>query len=94
MQNELAHVGRLSAMGQMSAAIAHELNQPLTAIANYAKAAQRLLQNENPEPRQLQSAREAMEKAVTPDPARRHHYPLSARFRGEARKPQKPRGHE
>ena len=65
MQNELAHVGRLSAMGQMSAAIAHELNQPLTAIANYAKAAQRLLQNEHPEPRQLQSAREAMEKAVT-----------------------------
>jgi two-component system sensor kinase FixL len=65
MQNELAHVGRLSAMGQMSAAIAHELNQPLTAVANYAKAAQRLLQNENPEPRQLQSAREAMEKAVT-----------------------------
>ncbi|HUE64127.1 MAG TPA: PAS domain S-box protein [Rhizomicrobium sp.] len=65
MQNELAHVGRLSAMGQMSAAIAHELNQPLTAIANYAKAAHRLLQNENPEPRQLQSAREAMEKAVT-----------------------------
>ncbi len=65
MQNELAHVGRLSAMGQMSAAIAHELNQPLTAIANYAKAAQRLLQNESPEPRQLQSAREAMEKAVT-----------------------------
>lgn len=64
MQNELAHVGRLSAMGQMSAAIAHELNQPLTAIANYAKAAQRLLQNEAPEPRQLQSAREAMEKAV------------------------------
>ncbi len=65
MQNELAHIGRLSAMGQMSAAIAHELNQPLTAVANYAKAAQRLLQNENPEPRQLQSAREAMEKAVT-----------------------------
>jgi len=65
MQNELAHVGRLSAMGQMSAAIAHELNQPLTAVANYAKAAQRLLQSGNLEPRQIQSAREAMEKAVT-----------------------------
>jgi two-component system sensor kinase FixL len=64
MQHELAHVGRLSAMGQMSAAIAHELNQPLTAIANYAKAAHRLLANEIPELRQLQSAREAMEKAV------------------------------
>ena len=65
MQNELAHVGRLSAMGQMSAAIAHELNQPLTAVANYAKAAQRLLQNDNLELRQIHSAREAMEKAVT-----------------------------
>jgi two-component system sensor kinase FixL len=64
LQDELAHVGRLSAMGQMSAAIAHELNQPLTAVANYVKAAQRLLEGDSPVARKLQSAREAMEKAA------------------------------
>jgi two-component system sensor kinase FixL len=42
-QAELLHASRLSAMGQMTAAIAHELNQPLTAIANYLTAARRAL---------------------------------------------------
>jgi two-component system sensor kinase FixL len=41
LQNELLHVSRLSAMGQMTAAIAHELNQPLTAVLNYINAARR-----------------------------------------------------
>jgi PAS domain S-box-containing protein len=36
-QVELAHLNRVSAMGQMTAQLAHELNQPLTTIANYAK---------------------------------------------------------
>ncbi len=40
---ELAHVSRLSTMGEMATEIAHELNQPLTAISNYAKACTRLL---------------------------------------------------
>ncbi len=43
LQSELLHASRLNAMGEMSAALAHELNQPLTAIANYAKAARRTL---------------------------------------------------
>jgi two-component system sensor kinase FixL len=43
LQAELVHVSRLSAMGQMGAALAHELNQPLTAISNYLQAARRLL---------------------------------------------------
>ena len=43
LQSELLHASRLTAMGEMSAALAHELNQPLTAIANYAKAARRTL---------------------------------------------------
>jgi two-component system, LuxR family, sensor kinase FixL len=43
LQAELLHVSRLSAMGQMAAAIAHELNQPLTAVTNFAAAAERLL---------------------------------------------------
>jgi two-component system, LuxR family, sensor kinase FixL len=40
---ELLHVSRLSAMGQMAAMVAHELNQPLTAITNYTGAARALL---------------------------------------------------
>ncbi len=43
LQAEMLHVGRLNAMGQMSAAIAHELNQPLTAVMNYIKAGRRTL---------------------------------------------------
>jgi two-component system sensor kinase FixL len=40
---ELLHVSRLSAMGQVAAMLAHELNQPLTAISNYMEAARALL---------------------------------------------------
>jgi two-component system sensor kinase FixL len=43
LQAELVHVSRLSAMGEMASALAHELNQPLTAIINYAQAARRSL---------------------------------------------------
>jgi signal transduction histidine kinase len=43
LQAEFSHAGRLSTAGQMAAAIAHELNQPLTTIANSANAARRLL---------------------------------------------------
>jgi two-component system, LuxR family, sensor kinase FixL len=39
LQAELVHVARLSAMGEMASALAHELNQPLTAIINYAQTA-------------------------------------------------------
>ena len=39
LQLELQHVSRLNAVGQMTAAIAHELNQPLAVIANYVGAA-------------------------------------------------------
>lgn len=65
LQDELAHVARLSAMGQMSAAIAHELNQPLTAAANYSKAAQRLLGGQVVGEQQIASARDAMDKAAS-----------------------------
>ena len=43
LQSELLHVSRLSAMGQMASTLAHELNQPLSAIANYVKASHRML---------------------------------------------------
>jgi two-component system sensor kinase FixL len=43
LQSELLHVSRLSAMGEMASALAHELNQPLAAISNYMKGSRRLL---------------------------------------------------
>ena len=42
-QERLAHVARLSTMGEMAAGLAHEINQPLAAITTYAQACQRLL---------------------------------------------------
>jgi len=44
LQSEFVHVSRLSAMGEMAAALAHELNQPLAAMMNYAQATRRMLQ--------------------------------------------------
>jgi two-component system sensor kinase FixL len=43
-QAELVHVCRLSTMGEVATGMAHELNQPLSAIVNYAKGASRRLQ--------------------------------------------------
>jgi two-component system, LuxR family, sensor kinase FixL len=43
LQSELVHVSRLSAMGEMASALAHELNQPLAAISNYMKGSRKLL---------------------------------------------------
>jgi len=43
LQSELVHMSRLSAMGEMASALAHELNQPLAAISNYMKGSRRLL---------------------------------------------------
>ena len=42
-QTEMAHVARLSTMGEMAAGLAHEINQPLSAITNYANDARNLL---------------------------------------------------
>lgn len=44
VQTELAEVSRLSAMGAMASILAHELNQPLTAIGNYVRAGRRMLE--------------------------------------------------
>jgi len=49
-QAELAHVSRVSLAGEMAGALAHELSQPLTAIAAYARGCLRLLAGRAPEP--------------------------------------------
>ncbi|MDE2166920.1 MAG: PAS domain S-box protein [Alphaproteobacteria bacterium] len=61
LQAELMHVARLGELGQMGAALAHELNQPLAAIVNYLQAARRLLQATASAPPRVG---EAMEKAA------------------------------
>ncbi|MDB5420880.1 MAG: histidine kinase [Brevundimonas sp.] len=43
VQEDLVRVSRLTALGEMASALAHELNQPLTAIANYLKGSKRLM---------------------------------------------------
>ena len=55
---QLAHVERLNTLGEMTAAIAHEINQPLTAIAMYSKSAQLLAQQGNQ--KQLQEVLEKL----------------------------------
>jgi two-component system sensor kinase FixL len=59
LQSELAHVGRLSEMGTLASSLAHELNQPLTAIASYCEGAADLLEGEVDAER-LEMAREAL----------------------------------
>lgn len=57
----LGQLGRLNAMGEFAAGLAHELNQPLTAVLSSTQAAQRLLADDPPA---LDTAREAMGRAA------------------------------
>ncbi|RZI90500.1 MAG: two-component sensor histidine kinase [Variovorax sp.] len=57
----LGQVARLNSLGELSAGLAHELNQPLTAVLANTQAARRLLEDEPPE---LAAARGAMTQAV------------------------------
>jgi two-component system sensor kinase FixL len=52
LRGELLHVSRLSELGEMASALAHELNQPLTAIINYLEACCRLLEQPDADRRQ------------------------------------------
>lgn len=63
MQVELANFSRLSAVGTMASAMAHELNQPLTAVANYLEAARDLLNNADKDT--LAFIQEALDAAAT-----------------------------
>jgi two-component system, LuxR family, sensor kinase FixL len=66
LQSELAHISRLSAMGEMGSALAHELNQPLSAISNYMKGSRRLLESvQGPEAAKIEAALDkAAEQAI------------------------------
>ena len=61
---ELAHVTRASTLGELSGSLAHELNQPLTAILSNAQAAQRFLAGENAD---LDEVRDILKDIVEED---------------------------
>jgi two-component system sensor kinase FixL len=65
LQSELAHVARLSTMGQMASAIAHELNQPLTAVGNYVGALSRVLADTNAGPGRARDIVERIRQQTT-----------------------------
>ncbi|MGQ4273546.1 PAS domain S-box protein [Terrihabitans sp. B22-R8] len=62
LQAELVHISRLTAMGEMASALAHELNQPLSAIGNYLKGSRRLIDSERDADRD--KLRGALDKAA------------------------------
>jgi|SRR5579859_1947792 len=59
---ELAHAARISMLGELAASIAHEVNQPLTAIINYGKSARRWLARPEPD---LAELSECLEKIIS-----------------------------
>jgi C4-dicarboxylate-specific signal transduction histidine kinase len=48
-RDQLAHTSRLTTMGEMAAGFAHEVNQPLTAISNYARVSKRMMAKDEPD---------------------------------------------
>lgn len=62
LQSELVQISRLTAMGEMASTLAHELNQPLSAITNYMRGSQRLLADATDE--QAVNVRQAVSKAA------------------------------
>jgi two-component system sensor kinase FixL len=62
LQSELAHFARVTAVGTLATALAHELNQPLTAIASYVETARDLLHE--PSEKVLEVVRDALEECA------------------------------
>ncbi len=62
LQSEVTHMSRYTALGEMASTLAHEINQPLTAISNYLRGSQRLLDRLEAEPTPM--LREALGKAA------------------------------
>jgi C4-dicarboxylate-specific signal transduction histidine kinase len=64
-QADLAHVSRVNTMGQLTATLAHEVNQPITAAVTNANACLRFLSGENPDIEEAREAASAIVRAGT-----------------------------
>lgn len=62
LTGRMMHVSRLATVGELTSGVAHELNQPLAAIANYAQASVRVLNSPSPD---MADIREALEEIAT-----------------------------
>jgi len=62
LRQDIAHVGRVSVMGQISSALAHEINQPLGAILRNAEAAALFMQDESPDLHEISAILEDIRK--------------------------------
>ncbi len=60
LQGRLLHVSRLATIGEMSSGLAHELNQPLCAVVNYAQACNRLLGTAEPDLEEVRASLQAI----------------------------------
>lgn len=65
LQDELIHVARVSAMGTMASTLAHEVNQPITAVANYVQGVRSLIGEPSPDPETVAMIEDALDGAYT-----------------------------
>ncbi|MDS1311633.1 sensor histidine kinase [Marinobacter xiaoshiensis] len=64
LADELARTARLAALGELASSIAHEMNQPLATIVNFASASQRYLKNARTHPEHLERVDDGLEKII------------------------------
>ncbi|MFO7528612.1 MAG: PAS domain S-box protein [Marinobacter sp.] len=64
LADELAHAARLATLGELASSIAHEMNQPLATIVNFASASQRYLKNARSNPECLDRVDDGLQKIV------------------------------
>jgi two-component system sensor kinase FixL len=63
-EEAMRRIARADSLTAMGVGVAHELNQPLTAVANFLRAGARWLQDDTPDPARISAAREAMQEAA------------------------------
>lgn len=86
LQDELAHAARLATLGELASGIAHEMNQPLAAILNYASASQRYLAAGRPAPESLGKVGQGLDRIIE---QAEHAATVIRRLRGFLRKGQR-----
>ncbi|WP_051328587.1 PAS domain-containing sensor histidine kinase [Geminicoccus roseus] len=85
LQAELVHMSRFTALGEMASTLAHEINQPLTAVSNYLKGCRRLLERSTEEKAVMlrQAVEQAAEQALRAGQIIRHLREFVARGESE-----------